>query len=235
MHPHHDHTPQPALTRRRVHGTVGALAAATFLLSGVSSAAAAPAAAPVAASAATSTAASTAATAFTSTTFAVTQAVTQAATSATRLSSANTVTVVSATKSTSAKAKAKAKARAKAKAKAKRVAKIRAYKARVKKVAKRYPRTAARTMMTTRGYSKAQQNCVIRLWDKESNWRWWADNPSSSAYGIPQALPGSKMASAGRDWRTNPVTQIKWGLKYIKDRYGKPCAAWGHSVRRGWY
>ena len=58
---------------------------------------------------------------------------------------------------------------------------------------------------------------------------------SSGAYGIPQALPGSKMASAGSDWRTNPKTQIKWGLGYISGRYGDPCGAWSHFLRKNWY
>ena len=62
-----------------------------------------------------------------------------------------------------------------------------------------------------------------------------ADNPSSSAYGIPQALPGSKMSSAGADWAGNPATQIAWGLGYIKDRYGIPCGAWGSNQGNGWY
>ena len=62
-----------------------------------------------------------------------------------------------------------------------------------------------------------------------------ADNPSSSAYGIPQALPGSKMASAGSDWESNPATQIEWGLGYIADIYGTPCGAWDHSQSNGWY
>lgn len=62
-----------------------------------------------------------------------------------------------------------------------------------------------------------------------------ADNPSSSAYGIPQALPGRKMSSAGADWRTNPATQISWGLGYIANRYGTPCAAWSHSRSHNWY
>ena len=74
-----------------------------------------------------------------------------------------------------------------------------------------------------------------QLWTRESNWNVYADNPSSSAYGIPQALPGSKMASAGPDWENNAVTQIKWGLGYIQDRYGSPCAAWGHSESHGFY
>ena len=73
------------------------------------------------------------------------------------------------------------------------------------------------------------------LWTKESGWRWNADNPSSDAYGIPQALPGSKMASAGADWATNPYTQIRWGLGYIASVYGTCEAAWAHSVQYNWY
>jgi hypothetical protein len=73
------------------------------------------------------------------------------------------------------------------------------------------------------------------LWNKESGWRVNAYNSGSGAYGIPQALPGSKMASAGADWQTNAATQIKWGLGYIKGRYGTPCGAWGHSQSVGWY
>ena len=67
--------------------------------------------------------------------------------------------------------------------------------------------------------------CLKDMWDRESGWRYDAEN-ASGAYGIPQALPGSKMASAGADWQTNPATQIKWGLGYIKDIYGDPCKAW---------
>jgi hypothetical protein len=85
------------------------------------------------------------------------------------------------------------------------------------------------------GYGLDQMPCLNKLWNKESNWRTKAANPSSGAYGIPQALPGKKMASVGSDWRTNPVTQIKWGLGYIKGRYNKPCNAWSHSQRVGWY
>ena len=70
---------------------------------------------------------------------------------------------------------------------------------------------------------------------RESGWNPSAQNASSGAYGIPQSLPGSKMASAGADWATNPATQIKWGLGYIQDRYGSPCGAWGHSESYGWY
>jgi len=81
----------------------------------------------------------------------------------------------------------------------------------------------------------AQFGCLDRLWMKESHWSVTDYNPSSGAYGIPQAVPGSKMRSAGADWRTNPYTQINWGLGYIRARYGSPCNAWAHSVRFNWY
>lgn len=97
------------------------------------------------------------------------------------------------------------------------------------------PKDIARALLTEFGFSSDQFGCLDSLWTRESNWRVNADNPSSSAYGIPQALPGSKMASAGADWATNPATQIRWGLGYIQDRYGSPCGAWGHSQARGWY
>lgn len=77
--------------------------------------------------------------------------------------------------------------------------------------------------------------CLKPLWNRESGWRWNAANPHSAAYGIPQANPGRKMASAGSDWRTNPITQVRWGLSYINSRYGSPCNAWAHSQRTGWY
>ncbi|BBC34924.1 hypothetical protein SGFS_062180 [Streptomyces graminofaciens] len=83
--------------------------------------------------------------------------------------------------------------------------------------------------------NSTQWSCLERLWDRESGWRWNAQNPSSGAYGIPQSLPGDKMDTAGDDWRTNPLTQIKWGLSYIDGRYGSPCAAWNHSESHGWY
>ena len=70
---------------------------------------------------------------------------------------------------------------------------------------------------------------------RESMWDQYADNPTSSAYGIPQALPGKRMASEGTDWATNPATQIKWGLKYVKERYGTPCKAWSFKRANGWY
>jgi hypothetical protein len=97
------------------------------------------------------------------------------------------------------------------------------------------PRDIARALLAEFGFGQDQFGCLDSLYTRESNWRVNADNPTSSAYGIPQALPGSKMASAGADWATNPVTQIRWGLGYIEDRYGSPCGAWAHSQARGWY
>ena len=97
------------------------------------------------------------------------------------------------------------------------------------------PRDIARALMGDFGFSQDQFACLDSLWVRESNWNVYADNPTSSAYGIPQSLPGSKMASAGSDWATNPVTQIKWGLGYIRDSYGSPCSAWSHSESVGWY
>ncbi|WP_298462147.1 ubiquitin-like domain-containing protein [uncultured Cellulomonas sp.] len=93
----------------------------------------------------------------------------------------------------------------------------------------------ARDMLLARGWGDDQFSCLVKLWKKESGWRVDAANPRSSAYGIPQALPGSKMASAGADWRTNPATQITWGLGYIAGRYGTPCGAWSHSQAKHWY
>ena len=76
--------------------------------------------------------------------------------------------------------------------------------------------------------------CLLDLWNRESGWRYDAEN-ASGAYGIPQALPGSKMSSAGADWETNPATQIKWGLGYIKQIYGNPCGAWAFEEANGYY
>ncbi len=91
------------------------------------------------------------------------------------------------------------------------------------------------TILLQKGFGLDQWPCLDKLWKKESGWNYKATNRSSGAYGIPQALPGRKMASAGSDWRTNPATQIKWGLGYIKGRYDTPCGAWGHSQDVGWY
>lgn len=89
-------------------------------------------------------------------------------------------------------------------------------------------------MVIARGWGEDQFSCLVALFNRESHWNVYAANPSG-AYGIPQALPGSKMASAGADWATNPATQITWGLNYISGRYGTPCDAWGHSQSAGWY
>ncbi|MCR2763694.1 lytic transglycosylase domain-containing protein [Microbacterium sp. zg.B48] len=90
-------------------------------------------------------------------------------------------------------------------------------------------------MVLARGWGDDQFACLVALWNRESGWRVNAYNSGSGAYGIPQALPGNKMASAGADWETNPATQISWGLGYIGGRYGSPCGAWDHSERVGWY
>ncbi|MEV1051752.1 transglycosylase SLT domain-containing protein [Streptomyces sp. NPDC049887] len=80
-----------------------------------------------------------------------------------------------------------------------------------------------------------QFQCFSNIVDHESSWNYRAQNPSSGAYGLVQALPGSKMASAGADWQTNPATQIKWGLNYMNDRYGSPCGAWSFWQANNWY
>jgi hypothetical protein len=90
-------------------------------------------------------------------------------------------------------------------------------------------------MVLARGWNDGEYECLVALWNRESHWNVYAHNTSSGAYGIPQALPGDKMASVGADWQTNPVTQITWGLGYIAGRYGTPCGAWEHSERKGWY
>jgi murein DD-endopeptidase MepM/ murein hydrolase activator NlpD len=97
------------------------------------------------------------------------------------------------------------------------------------------PQGAARAMMADYGWGDDQFQCLDSLWTRESNWDHTAQNPSSGAYGIPQSLPGDKMATVGDDWRTNPVTQIRWGLDYIEGRYGNPCGAWAHSEANNWY
>jgi hypothetical protein len=97
------------------------------------------------------------------------------------------------------------------------------------------PHTIAAAMLAQFGFSSDQMSCLEPLWSGESGWNVHADNPTSSAYGIPQALPGSKMASAGPDWENNAATQIKWGLGYIQSRYGSPCGAWSFKQGHGWY
>jgi hypothetical protein len=96
------------------------------------------------------------------------------------------------------------------------------------------PRQIAAKMLGSFGWSASQFGCLDPLWAHESGWSVTAENPSG-AYGIPQALPGSKMASAGPDWQASAATQLTWGLKYIKNLYGSPCAAWDHEQATGWY
>ncbi|MBA4102008.1 MAG: hypothetical protein C0488_07205 [Arthrobacter sp.] len=93
----------------------------------------------------------------------------------------------------------------------------------------------ASTRLGAHGWGQDQFLCLAQLWTKESNWLTTATNPSSGAYGIAQALPPGKYSSAGADWLTSYRTQVDWGLGYIRERYGSPCAAWNHSVARNWY
>ncbi len=92
----------------------------------------------------------------------------------------------------------------------------------------------AYTLLPSFGFSTSQFSCLNNIWSRESGWSVTAAN-ASGAYGIPQALPGSKMATAGPNWQTNATTQIKWGLGYIKGRYGSPCNAWAFWQANGWY
>jgi len=87
----------------------------------------------------------------------------------------------------------------------------------------------------SRGYQGEQWQCLHDLWVRESQWNQFSENPTSGAYGIPQALPASKMATVADDWQTNPVTQITWGLNYIEGRYGTPCDAWSFFLGHNWY
>ncbi|MGR0320494.1 aggregation-promoting factor C-terminal-like domain-containing protein [Agromyces sp. ZXT2-3] len=94
----------------------------------------------------------------------------------------------------------------------------------------------ARAMAASQyGWGESEFQCLVQLWTKESGWNYQAVNSSSGAYGIVQAWPAEKLATAGADWRTNAATQIKWGLDYIARGYGSPCAAWGHSQSLNWY
>jgi hypothetical protein len=94
----------------------------------------------------------------------------------------------------------------------------------------------AYNMMSSFGFSpQTYFGCLVDIWNRESGWVYDAENGASGAYGIPQALPGSKMSSAGADWQTNPATQIKWGLGYIKNTYGNPCSAWAFEEANGYY
>jgi hypothetical protein len=96
--------------------------------------------------------------------------------------------------------------------------------------------STAYNMMASFGFSpQTYFGCLLDLWNRESGWVYDAENGASGAYGIPQALPGSKMASAGADWQTDPATQIRWGLGYIKQVYGNPCSAWAFEEANGYY
>ena len=144
-------------------------------------------------------------------------------------------------KQTKAIAAKRAKIKAKLAAAAKKAAEERA--ARARALANRGyqpgvsdPKEIARQILKNKfGYGSNQFECFNNIIMRESKWDINATNPSSGAYGIPQALPGSKMASEGSDWRTNPATQIIWGVKYMEDRYGSPCAAWSFKSAKGWY
>jgi hypothetical protein len=97
------------------------------------------------------------------------------------------------------------------------------------------PQQIAEAMLGSFGWSSSQFSCLDPLWAHESGWSVSAYNAGSGAFGIPQALPGSRMASAGPDWQTDAATQIKWGLEYIQGTYGSPCGAWAHEEATGWY
>jgi len=97
-------------------------------------------------------------------------------------------------------------------------------------------KAAARSIAASKyGWGESQMSCLTQLWQKESGWNYQAVNKGSGATGIPQSLPGSKMASAGSDWATNATTQVTWGLDYIQRAYGTPCSAWSHSQAVNWY
>jgi hypothetical protein len=97
------------------------------------------------------------------------------------------------------------------------------------------PQQVAEGMLGKFGWSSSQFSCLEPLWEHESGWNVTAENPSSGAYGIPQALSGTMMASSGPDWQNNAATQIRWGLTYIQGRYGSPCGAWAHEEADNWY
>jgi hypothetical protein len=104
-----------------------------------------------------------------------------------------------------------------------------------RKAARLTPRQIARRLLPKFHWSRRQFRYLDPLWERESSWNVRAFNGYSGAYGIPQAVPGAKMASAGPDWRSSARTQIRWGLRYIKAEYGSPRAAWDHELATGWY
>jgi hypothetical protein len=102
------------------------------------------------------------------------------------------------------------------------------------------PRVVPDTVANAKIYARnrlgaTQYACLDKIFTYESKWNPLAENSRSGAYGIPQALPGSKMAAFGSNWRTSPLTQVKWGIWYVEDRYGSACAAWDHIEATGWY
>jgi hypothetical protein len=133
------------------------------------------------------------------------------------------------------KAAAKKKAEEAAAAKKKKAAEAAAAKKKAQAEYSGTPQQIAQAMLGQFGWSSGQFSCLDPLWERESGWNIYAENPGSGAYGIPQALPGSKMASAGPDWQSSAYTQIKWGLEYIQGSYGSPCGAWDHEEADGWY
>ena len=105
-----------------------------------------------------------------------------------------------------------------------------------KKVSKSdYKKYAHDLVINTYKWSEADYSALVKLWNKESGWNPNSHNSSSGAHGIPQALPANKMKSEGSDYYTNGYTQIRWGLKYIKNRYGTPSKAWRHFQNKNWY
>ena len=96
-------------------------------------------------------------------------------------------------------------------------------------------RFAKEMMASEYGWGDDEYTCLNRLWTKESHWNYKARNPRSGAHGIAQALPATKMEQVGTDWRTNPITQIQWGLLYISERYDTPCAAWNKWRKSRYY
>lgn len=169
-------------------------------------------------------------------TFALDATTASTSTSEARLAEADDVRVAAERSATNAqravvaaKADAEAQAKADALAKKRREEAERAARAAERKKiladAQENPKAVAQVLLPEFGFGQEQWPCLDQLWIGESDWRWWVANPSSGAYGIPQSLPAEKMATMGSDWRTNPVTQIRWGLDYIKRSYGTPCNA----------
>jgi len=129
--------------------------------------------------------------------------------------------------------KAKPAVKAEAKVKAKRVSRSRAHGFTAPQTGSN--RRIGKRLAEAHGWTGVQWDCLNNLWQKESGWSTRSSNSSGSAWGIPQALPGSKMKSAGSDWRTNPATQITWGIGYIEHRYRFACNAWAHWQSHNWY